>query len=311
LYERLPMVRIGTVHDLGGSRNWKFLEEAAVAMPAFGNDPTDVGNQLGYGERQGADSDRPEVQGRAVLQFQLDKAPGVAPAQLIVSGTQGERRAIVLAAAVPTAFKTAFPNGASVSSSRYGWDVEMQLPTRFFTLQGKFFSGKDLRFYFVNELYSNFNDAAGLTATSTVASVDGASNVIFGMRNGVAAVAPQRGIRTDGGFAELGIPLSRLFEANPSGRNAGWTMNFHASLDDAFARDTRRLGSARGRSDWEFANVMYKMNNYITLMLEESYYHTRAANNSNTDVGGLPLLRGIPSRSWHDTRTELAIQFTF
>ena len=311
LYERLPQMRVGLTHDLGGSRHWKFTPEFAVTMPAFGNDPTDVGNQLGYGERQGSDSDRPEVQGRVVLQWQLDRAPGVAPAQLIASATQGERKAIVLASAVPAAFKSAFPNGASVSSSRYGYSLEAQLPTRFFTLQGKFFNGEDLRFYFVGELYSNFNDTAGLTGTATAASVDGASNVIFGMRNGVATVAPQRGVRTDGGFAELGIPLSRIFNANPSGRNAGWSANFHASLDDAFARDTRRLGSGRGRSDWEFANMMYKMNNFITFMLEESYYHTRAADNSNLDFGGLPLLRGIPSRSWHDTRTELSAQFSF
>ena len=311
LYERVPQARFGLTQDLGGSRHWKLTPEFALTMPAFGNNPTDVGNQLGYGERQGADSERPEVQGRVVLQWQLDPAPGVAPAQLIASAVQGERRAIVLASAVPAAFKSAFPNGASVSSSRYGYSLEAQLPTRYFTLMGKFFNGEDLRFYFVGELYSNFNDTAGFTGNTTVASVDGASNVIFGMRNGVAAVAPQRGIRTEGGFAELGLPLSRIFHANPSGRAAGWTANLHASLDDAFARDTRRLGSARGRSDWEFANLMYKMNNYITFMLEESYYHTRAASNSNLDFGGLPLLRGIPSRSWHDTRTELSMQFSF
>jgi hypothetical protein len=52
------------------------------------------------------------VEGRLVVQFQLDHAPGVAPAQLILSGEQGARKAIVTAAVVPTLAATD-PRGAS------------------------------------------------------------------------------------------------------------------------------------------------------------------------------------------------------
>ncbi|MDQ3750019.1 MAG: hypothetical protein M3367_13570 [Acidobacteriota bacterium] len=59
----------------------------AIVLPFFGNTPVNVADQLGFGERQGVDSERPEFQGRFVVQFQLDKAAGVVPAQLIASWT--------------------------------------------------------------------------------------------------------------------------------------------------------------------------------------------------------------------------------
>ncbi|WP_180542244.1 hypothetical protein, partial [Nevskia soli] len=164
LYERLPQFRFGLSQKLGGSRNWKLGPEFAIMMPAFGNDPSVVDSQLGYGERQGADSARPELQSRVVLQWQLDKSPGVAPAELIVSGVDGERKATVLASAVPTAFKATFPTGADVTSGRYGYTGEAQLPTRFFTFLAKWYSGKDLRFYFAGQLGTEFNDTYGLTS---------------------------------------------------------------------------------------------------------------------------------------------------
>ena len=311
LYERLPQMRFGVTRSLGGKSDVKITPEFAVLMPAFGNLPTDVGNQLGYGERQGADSAKPAVEARLVTQWQLDKAPGVAPAQLIFSFHRDERKAIVLAANVPAAFKAAFPSGASVSSDSLGYSAELQLPTRYLTLLAKYWDGKDLRFFFSSELYSNFNDTAGLTNTSTVASVDGASNVVFGFQNGVPVVAPQRGVRAQGGFLNLGFPLSRIFHANPAGRGAGWTAYLHYSYDGAFARDARRFAGGRAKSDWAAANLQYKLNSFTTFMFEQSLYRTRTANNSNADFNGLPLLRGIPSRYWQDIRSEFSTMFTF
>src|SRR5437763_7516578 len=58
LYERAPQMRTGWIHTAGGPRNLKFLSEIAVTLPAFGNTPSNVADQLGYGERQGADSGR-------------------------------------------------------------------------------------------------------------------------------------------------------------------------------------------------------------------------------------------------------------
>ena len=308
LYERAPQFRFGIGHLIGGARQWKLEPEFALVVAAFGNLPSDISNQLAFGERQGADSNRPEIQGRLVTQFQLDTAPGVAPAQLIFSGTYGRREAIVLAANVPAAFKTAYPTGATVDSSRYGVSGEWQMPTRYFTLLMKAYTGQDLRFYFVGNLFSNFNDVYGLTSTATAPSIDGSSTVVFGLNNGAPTIAPQRPVRAAGGFSDISFPLSRIFKANPEGRNAGWTFNLHYSFDQAYARDVRRIGAAnRSKDDISAATMNYKLNKYFTISFEESYYRTRAANKG----GPLPLYRGIPSYQWHDVRSQLAFITTF
>jgi hypothetical protein len=310
IYERAPQFRFGFNYNAGGRRAWKFQPEFALVLPAFGNTPANVADQLGFGERQGPDSQRPEIQGRFVTQFQLDRSPNVAPAQLIVSFTQGERRAIVTAANVPAAFRSAFPSGAEVTSSRYGYSGEIQLPTHFVTVIGKYYNGEDLRFYFGGQLFSTFNDTAGLTATATAASIDGSSTVVFGFENGVAVVAPQRPVRGQGGFINFGFPLSRIFDADPKGRNAGWTAYLHYGYDQAMARDARRFGG-RAKSDVFMSSLQYKLNALVTFALEESLFRTRAANNSRFDLNGLPLFRGIPSRETHDFRSEFATIFTF
>jgi len=309
LYERAAQFRFGIGRDLGGERHWKFQPEFALVMPAFGNLPTDLGNQLGFGERQGADSNAPELQGRFVTQFQLDPAPAVAPAQLIASWMYGQRSVIVPAANVPAAFRTAFPTGAQVDSSRYGFSLEAQLPTRWATLLLKWYNGEDLRWYFAGALFSEFNDPFGLTGTATGASLDGSSSVIFGTNaSGAATLAPSRPVRAKGGLVDLSFPLSRLFNADPNGRNAGWTLDFNYSFDEAVPRDVRHVAAAnRSRDDVFFGNVFYKFNKFLTFAFEESYYRTRAANHA----GALPLFRGIPSYQWHDLRQQLSVITTF
>jgi hypothetical protein len=309
IYERAPQVRFGINYLLSKKRNLLFMPEIAMVLPMFGNTPSDTGNQLGLGERQGPDSNRPEFQGRFVLQWQLDKATGVAPAQLITSWTEGRRKAIVLAANVPGGlFKQAFPNGVELVSRRYGYTGEFQLPTRWFTLIGKAYEGADLRSYFGGQLYSTFNDTAGMTFTNNVTSIDGSSTVVFGIKDGVVTVARQAPVRGYGGFINLGLPLSRWFNADPKGRNAGWSAYLHYGIDAAFARDARRLGIGRGKSDVFMTNIQYKLNSFVTFAWEESYFRTRAVNNAGST---LPLFRGIPSRSTHNIRTEFATIFTF
>ena len=310
-YERLPQVRGGFNYSLGGARSWKIQPEIAIVFPAFGNLPTNVADQLGFGERQGADSDRPGVQSRVVLQWQLDKADGVVPAELIVSYEHASRRAIVTAASVPVQFSSAFPSGAEVGSDSNGYSAEFQLPTRLVTVVGKYYSGSDLRFFLAGQLLSNFNDTAGLTSTVSVPSIDGASTVVFGFRDGVPTVAPQRPVRAQGGFVQLGFPLSRLFDADPAGRNAGWSAYVSYGFDEARQRDARRFSPVRGRSDLFSGNIQYKLNTWVTFGFEEGYYRTRAANRSQFDFGGLPLFRGIPSYTAHNIRSEFATIFNF
>jgi hypothetical protein len=306
-YTRLPQARLGFNHKFGGSRDFRFGPEIAIVLPAFGDLPTDVANQLAFGERQGVDSQQPGIQGRAVFQWQLDKAENVAPAQFIVSFEHARRRAIVTAANVPAGFKSAFPRGAEVGSSSDGYSAEFQLPTHFVTVVGKYYNGSDLRFFLAGQLLSNFNDTAGLTGTATAASIDGASTVVFGLLNGVPVVAPQRPVRAQGGFVQVGFPLSRLFNADPKGRNAGWTAYLYYGEDQAMARDARRFGARGDRSDLFSGNIQYKWNQWVTFAYEQGYYRTRA----NNRTGALPFFRGIESFTTHNIRSEFAAIFTF
>jgi hypothetical protein len=349
LYERAPQVRFGVGHKLGGSRNVFFQPEFAVVMPAFGNDPSNVADQLGYGEKQGADSGRPEVQARLVLQFQLDKAPGVPPAQFIVSGVQGQRKVMVRASDIPLCtnpalnedetpavcfsnsdptlldtkvFQKAFPHGVETTSNRAGWSGEVQLPTRYVTLIAKYWGGSDLRWYFVGSLDSNFTDTAVLnnpikpcvSGTSTAfcsgSSNDGGSALSFGFDDSHNPLfAPQRPVRSLGGFINLGFPLGRIFGADPAGRNAGWQLYLHYAFDQTKTRDVLRLGNQRSKNDLAAATLSWKMNNLVTFVLEESMYRTRIADPTN--LAKAPVFEGVPARQWHDFRSEFGPIFTF
>ncbi|HEY6968902.1 MAG TPA: hypothetical protein VJA94_06850 [Candidatus Angelobacter sp.] len=309
LYERAPQVRFGLNHNFGGDRKFQLEPEFAVVLPAYGNLPANVADQLGFGERQGADSARPEIQARLVAQFQLDQAPAVAPAQIIVSGVQGDRSVVALASAIPVAFKAAFPTGIRTDSSRHGWTAEAQLPTRWFTLIGKYYNGSDLRFYFAGQILAEFNDTTGLTGTATAPSIDGASTLVLGLRGGVPVVANQLPPRSQGGFINLGLPLSRWANANPSGRNAGWVMYLHYGYDQVLARDVRRLGGGRMKGDVLAPSLQYKMNNFISFVVEESLYRTRAI--PLTSTGNFPLFQGRPMREINDFRSEIGTVFSF
>ncbi|HJX89701.1 MAG TPA: hypothetical protein VJ372_04350 [Pyrinomonadaceae bacterium] len=179
------------------------------------------------------------------------------------------------------------------------------------TLVGKYYSGSDLRFFFGGQLLSNFNDTAGLTSTVTVPSIDGGSTVVFGLLDGVPTVAPQRPVRGAGGFAQLGFPISRWIDADPKGRNAGWSAFVSYGFDEARQRDARRFSPVRGRSDLFSGNIQYKLNSWVTFAFEQGYYRTRAANRSVLDFGGLPLFRGVPSYTTHNVRSEFATIFNF
>ena len=148
----------------------------------------------------------------------------------------------------------------------------------------------------------------------TAPSADGSSGVVFGTLNGAATVAQQKPVRTNGGFIELGLPLSRWAQAEPTGRNAGWTMNLHYGIDDALANDVHRLSptaSTRDKSDWAFANLQYKMNNWVAFGFEEALYRTRALSTLTGAFTAGTSVSGVPSREWKDVRSEFTTTFTF
>jgi hypothetical protein len=341
-YERQMQARFGMNYDLGGDRHFQIQPEFALAYPALGQaaDTTlgAISGQLSIGERSGADSNRPEYQSRVALQFQLDKAPGVAPAQLIVSGVYGKAKEIVASTAVPVAFAGDFPGGASTAFHTYGYSLEAQLPTRWLTFQAKWWAGGALRWFFVDNLLNSFNPTASFLAANpggvvsapiTTISAEGAG-LVFGCSVPLvagacpaasASVLPQLPIRGAGGFGDLGIPLSRIFGANPKGRNAGWTLDLGYNIDQSRAHDLRQnFGAAGGRykNDWSRATLNYKINSWVLIGFEEGYYRTRAIpapcapTCSATNPFGSPLtIDGRGVRSWHDLHSQISTVFFF
>ena len=352
-YERSPQMRLGFVEKLGGSRNWKLSPEVAIMMPSEGNVPADAvtstctttvnhttfaatttcsnvvldgtGNQLGYGERQGADNGKPEIESRVVLQFQLDKAPGVVPAQILWSGFYTGRQGTILASAVPLCagcaggadtFKTAFPRGYDAHSNGYGNQIAVSLPTRWATVVASAYMGADLRFMFAGQLLSNYNYTGGLSNKTNALSVDGSSTVVFGTNSaGNAVAAPQLAVRGYGGFVQVGFPISRWFNADPKGRNAGWQAYYEYGIDAANGNDFR-LAKAIGasgagpiKSNLNAVTIWYKMNPWVQFALEESHYASYAVPNEHdvctTKIAGLPSCTSI------DWRTEFGPVFTF
>ncbi len=336
IYERSPQFRFGVVQKLGGSRNFKFTPEFAIMMPSEGITPADsvtctiakldtatactfvngLGNQLGYGERQGADYAAPELEARTVLQFQLDKAPGVVPAQILWSGFYTHRQATVLGSAVPAAFKSSFPTGVDVSTPGYGNQIAVSLPTRWLTVVASGYTGADMRFFFGDQLNSIYNYTGGLTGTANAASVDGASTVVFGTNgNGVAVVAPQKPVRDYGGFVQVGLPLSRWFDADPKGRNAGWQAYFEYGVDASNTADFRKAknvgtnGAGPYKSSLKAGTLFYKLNNYVQFGFEESQYQSYALKNNKGVC--TTLIAGKPNCTSTDWRTEFGPIFTF
>lgn len=359
-YERAPQFRFGLIQKFAGSRNFKFSPEFAIMMPSEGILPADatissctvpatfvpgtattigctstvvngLANQLGYGERQGADSGRPELEGRAVLQWQLDKAPAVAPAQLIFSAFDARRTAVVLKSAIAAPpgssattianyllYQDAFSTGASVSSTGYGVQGAIQLPTRWATLVASVYKGADMRFMFAGQTLSIFNDEGGLSNIVTAPSVDRASTVVFGTNAaGQEVVAPQRSVRDYGGFVNLGLPLSRWFNADPKGRNAGWTLYLHSGIDAVNHSDFNRakdIGADGGgpyRSMFNAVSLFQKINNWVTFGYELSLYSSYALPNASGVYTSNTSVAGVPSRTWRDLREEIGPVFTF
>jgi hypothetical protein len=309
LWERAPQMRFGWTHNFGA---FQLMPEIAVVLPAVGDVPSaaNLSNQLGYGERQGPDSASPQLEGRLVGQWQLDHAPGVAPAELIVSFEEGSRTAIVLGSAVPAAYHAAFPTGARVGSPTNGVTFEWQLPTHWVTLIGKVYSGSDLRYYFGGQLFSNYNSVFGLTNTADALSIDGGSTVVFGTNaSGNAVVARELPVRARGGFAQIGLPLSRWFGSDPEGRNAGWSLYGMYGTDQANTNDLAKVapGGSRARSDMTVGTLNYKLNKWVSFSFEQSLYRTRA----NTAVPVLPLFMGLHQHEWRDLRSEGGAIFSF
>jgi hypothetical protein len=347
IWERTPQFRFGTVQKVGNSdRNFKISPEIALMMPSTGQIYKLNGTlggfeaQIGEGERQGADSGRPELEARFVVQFQLDKAPGVAPAQLIWSGYDAKRTAITTKAnlgVVPPDLLAQYPGGFTNSSNLFGDQFAVQLPTRWFTFVASAFRGADMRFMLAGQLNTFYTDTSGLYSVRTVQTVDnvgvaGAQQIgctvaitagTCAASNGTWKIARERPVGAFGGFLNLGLPLSRWFNADPKGHNAGWQLLLHAGKDQVVHPDIKHAlgigcGSADGltacnggiplsQSRLLAATLYYKVNNWATFALEQSQYQTTLT----PEVGPLYTIAGTPATKWKDQRTEFGPIFTF
>ena len=122
-------------------------------------------------------------------------------------------------------------NGFTASSTIWGGQFAVQLPTRWLTLVASAYRGGDLRFFFGGQVNSYATDTSGLTnIQGPFQTLDGGCLVAAGCAvlgtnaAGNVVVAPQKPIHAFGGFVNLGLPLSRWFNADPKGHNAGWQL---------------------------------------------------------------------------------------
>jgi hypothetical protein len=335
IYTRSPQFQFGLVQKLSPWRDLKISPTFALMMPSSGQilklGTLGLAAQLGEGEREGADSGRPELEGRLALQFKLDDAPGVAPAQILVSGFDSRRKSIVpnssyIGAAgckITASYCAAFPNGFTTSSSQYGEQIAVQLPTRWFTLVASLYQGADLRFFFGGQVNSYATDTSGLTnIQGPFSTLDGgplaaAGAAVLGTNAaGQVVVAPQRPIRSFGGFINLGLPLSRWFNADPKGHNAGWQLLLDVGKDQVNNHDLNNPGFTANANTLSplplsmgkmfAATLYYKLNPYITFGIEQSVYATRIEDHLT-----LYNIAGQPSNEWQDHRTEFGPIFTF
>ena len=338
LYERSPQMRFGVTYKLSDWRSIKISPEFAIMMPSTGQieklGSLGLAGQIGQAEREGADSGNPELESRVVLQAQVDKAPGVQSAQVFWAGFYSHRKSIVTTSnyGTPTAsclanlvlcdtYEAAFPNGFTTSSKQYGNQIGFQLPTRFATLIGTAYFGGDLRFFFGGQVNSYATDTNLLANPIIFPTVDGGPLAAAGAAvlatNGLGAVvvAPQKPIRSFGGFLNLGLPISRWINADPKGRNAGWQVYLHIGKDQVVHRDLTNPNFAADANTLSplpllmgkmfAATLYYKLNPWCTFGTEYSVYASRLA-------PGLDyIIAGQAGNEWQDHRIEFGPVFTF
>jgi hypothetical protein len=346
IWERSPQLRGGFIWTLDKEHHVNLEPQFGIMMPSTGQilklGSLGLAGQIGEGEREGADSDRPEYEGRVALSYQLDKAKGVTPAQISLAGFHSRRTSIVPNSSylcdggvnvLDCSLEAAFPNGFQASSTQWGGQVVVQAPTRWFTLVASAYRGGDLRFFLGGQLNTFATDVGGLTGVSgPYVTADGgpllaAGGAVLGCTAALVAgacpagsvvVAPQRPIRAFGGFIQAGLPLSRWFNADPRGHNAGWQLLFTVGKDQVSNKDLNNPGfvaayNGGGTSPLPMlmgktaiGTLYYKFNNWCQFAFEQSVYATRAL-----DHVPLYVIAGVPSNEWQDHRTEFGPIFTF
>jgi hypothetical protein len=381
IYERIPQFKVGTQFHSGAL---KVEPDFAITWPISSDPNLSILQREGVGDRAGAESNQPGIEGRLVFDFPLNRHwQGVPSAELIFSAHHSMNNEIVthgnslsipinstfnlgtLASGVsvggstglptgsiqgvsncPAALDTTacsvaqiFPTGLQEQYPQNVWTAEVQLPTPWVTFAGKYYNGNDMRFFFGGQLNTVWENLGGLpeaeTPISSVGIVAGAPGVVttntavtatsfsgqqilFGCAggavtagtfscNGTPIVASSlEPVRGQGGWAEMTFPLPRIFNANPEGRNAGWTFHMVYGTDRTNADDVRHTGAnGLARTDYDSANISWKINKWVTFVNEVTYMETRAATHN------AKLFRGVDATVAHDWRQEFGTVFVF
>jgi hypothetical protein len=214
LWERQPMFKTGVQFKTG---KLQVQPEFAITLPIAGSAGLTDEERARFGDRSGAESNQPGVQGRVVFQFPLHHWEGVVPAQIIFSGNHAKINEIIPSAAltattaagtpglpnalVPGAAGCSeqlaaggcsilgfFPRGVQNLYPQNVWTSEVQLPTPWVTFVAKYYSGDDLRFFFGSQLNDVFSNLRGATEVGAGTSFAGRS-ILFGCPGGTGSAA--------------------------------------------------------------------------------------------------------------------------
>ena len=341
LWERQPMFKTGVQFK---ESEVQIQPEFAITLPIAGTASLSDEERARFGDRAGAESNQPGLQGRIVFQFPLHHWQGVVPAQIIFSGNHAQINEIMPSTALtattaagtpglpntlvpgavgcltplPTggcSIRGFYPRGVQNLYPQNVWTAEIQLPTPWVTFVAKYFNGDDLRFFFGTQLNDVFANLQGTTEVGAGTSFSGRS-ILFGCPGGTGSgatlncngnpiiVSKLQPIAGQGGFAELSFPLSRLFKANVEGYNSGWVLHFTYSTDRARAADVRH-GNGLARTDLDTVSITYRLNKWVTFVNELSYINTRAATKNSK------LFEGRAVTQAHNWRNEFGPVFVF
>jgi len=348
IYERAPQFKIGAQFGHG---SFKVEPDFAIQLPVQASGTLTDEQRARFGDRAGAESNIPAVEGRVVFQFPLHSSwQAVPPAQIIFSGHHAVMNEIVPFGNLPTtliagatgcatpdpvtgncSIRSFFPHGLQRDHDQNIWTAEVQLPTPLVTIDGKFHRGADLRYFFggqTNDVYTSLGGATqipigagGIAAPVTAFT---GRQISFGCLGGTgvgaafscndnpivaSTIQPIRGY---GGWVEASFPLSRIFHADPEGRNTGWILHLMYGTDRTVARDVIHPAGTGGtggnsllRTDYDTGSLTYRLNKWVTFVNEVTWYETRTAD------GAKKLFSGRDVTNAHDWRNEFGTVFTF
>jgi hypothetical protein len=349
IYERAPQFKIGAQFGSGGK--FKVEPDFAIQLPIQSSGTLTDEQRARFGDRAGAESNQPAVEGRVVFQFPLNSSwQAVPPAQIIFSGHHAVMNEIIPAGNLPTtliagattcatpdpvtgncSIRSYFPTGLERSHDQNIWTAEAQLPTPWVTLAGKFHHGADLRYFFggqLNDVYTSLGGttpipigAGGIAAPVTAFT---GRQIAFGCAGGAGVGAAFscndtgivastiQPIRGYGGWVEASFPLSRIFHADPEGHNSGWILHFYSGTDRTVARDVIHAAGAGGTGGNSLLRTDYDTGS-LTYRLNKwvTFVDELTWYETRTADGAKKLFVGRDVTNAHDWRNEFGTVFTF